>query len=70
MKLYLFIFIEIIFLMMIGLIIYHSEKMRNLKLSLGFNKIIFIIGFMKLCWFIWAFNKNMNMCDFAKEIYC
>lgn len=56
--------------MMIGLIIYHSEKTRNLKLSLGFNKIIFIIGFMKLCWFIWAFNKKMNMCDFAKEMYC
>ena len=70
MKLYVFILIEVIFLMMIGLIIYHAEKTRNLKLSLGFNKIIFIIATIKLVWFVWAFNKNMNMCNFAKEIYC
>uniref|UniRef100_A0A6C0FC23 Uncharacterized protein n=1 Tax=viral metagenome TaxID=1070528 RepID=A0A6C0FC23_9ZZZZ len=70
MKLYIFIFIEVIFLMMVGLIIYHAEKTRNLQLSLGFNKIIFIIATIKLVWFVWAFNKNMNMCNFAKEIYC
>tara|TARA_B110000261_G_scaffold163954_1_gene211464 strand:+ start:54 stop:266 length:213 start_codon:yes stop_codon:yes gene_type:complete len=70
MKLYIFILIEVIFLMMIGLIIYQAERKRNLKLSLGFNKIIFIISIIKLAWIAWAFNKNMNICDFAKEIYC
>jgi hypothetical protein len=70
MKLYIFILIELIFLMMIGLIIYHSEKSRNLKLSIGLNKIIFIIGLIKLTGFIYVFNKNMKMCDLANEIWC
>jgi len=70
MKLYIFIFIEIVFLMMIGLIIYHAEKTRNLKLSIGFNKIVFFAATIKLTLFIWAFNKNMKMCDFANEIFC
>ena len=70
MKLYVFILIEVIFLMMIGLIIYHSEKSRNLTLSVGLNKIIFIIGLIKLTCFIYVFNKNMKMCDLANEIWC
>jgi len=70
MKLYIFILIEIIFLMMIGLIIYHSEQSKSLKLSIGLNKIIFIIGLIKLTGFIYVFNKNMKMCDLANEIWC
>lgn len=70
MKLYIFIFIEIVFLMLFGMVIYNAEKTRNFKLSLGFNKVIYIIGIIKLCFFIWAFNENMNVCNFAKEIYC
>lgn len=56
--------------MLFGMVIYNAEKTRNFKLSLGFNKVIYIIGIIKLCFFIWAFNENMNVCNFAKEIYC
>ena len=70
MKLYIFILIEIIFLMMIGLIIYHAEKSKNLKLNINFNKIIFIISIIKLTFFVWVFNKNITMCNLANEIWC
>jgi len=70
MKLYLFILIEIIFLMMIGLIIYHAQYGKNLQLSLGLNKIILIIGVIKLVYLTHSFNRNMSICDLSKELYC
>jgi len=56
--------------MMIGLIIYHAQYGKNLKLSLGLNKIILIIGVIKLVYLTHSFNRNMSICDLSKELYC
>ena len=70
MKLYLFILIELIFLMMIWLIIYHAEKGKNIQLSLGLNKIILIIGVIKLIYLTHCLRRNMSVCDLSQELYC
>ena len=70
MKLYLFLLIEVIFLMLIGLIIYHSERGKNLKLSLGLNKIILVIGVIKLVYLTHSLKRNMSVCDLSRELYC
>jgi len=70
MKLYLFILIELIFLMMIWLIIYHAEKGKNIQLSLGLNKIILIIGVIKLLYLTRSMKRDMSICDLSRELYC
>lgn len=70
MKLYLFVLIELIFLMMIWLIIYHAEKGNNIQLSLGLNKIILIIGVIKLIYLTRSMKRDISICDLSRELYC
>ena len=54
MKLYLFILIEILFMMLISVLIYNAQTNKNLKLSLQLNKIILIIGFIKIAYLTYS----------------
>jgi len=56
--------------MMIWLIIYNAEKGKNIQLSLELNKIILIIGVIKLIYLSRSFRKNMTVCDLSRELYC
>ena len=56
--------------MMIWLIIYHAEKGKNIQLSLGLNKIILIIGVIKLLYLTRSMKRDMSICDLSRELYC
>ena len=70
MKLYIFILIEFFFLLMLALIIYNAQVKKNLQLSLGINKIIFILCIIKLGYLLCSFKRNLTICDLSKELYC
>jgi hypothetical protein len=70
MKLYLFILIEILFMMLISVLIYNAQTNKNLKLSLQLNKIILIIGFIKIAYLTYSIKRDMSVCDLSKELYC
>ena len=70
MKLYLFILIEILFMMLISVFIYNTQTNKNLKLSLQLNKIILIIGFIKIAYLTYSIKRDMSVCDLSKELYC
>jgi hypothetical protein len=70
MKLYLFILIEILFMMLISVLIYNAQTNKNLKLSLQLNKIILIIGFIKIAYLTYSIKRDMSVCDISKELYC
>mgnify|MGYP000913330807 CR=1 FL=1 len=65
------IFIEIIFVLLLGMVVFVSKKQRNFFLSYNLNLVILIIAVMKLFWFLWAYNNNLNtLCDFSNYMYC
>jgi hypothetical protein len=70
MKLHIFILIEFIFLLMLALIIYNAEVRNNLELSLGLNKIIFIVSIIKLLYLAYSFNNKMTMCQLSNKLFC
>ena len=71
MKISIFIFIELFFIMLIGIIVYVSKVQKNFLLSYKLNLVILIIAVFKLFWFLHAQNNGMqNVCQFAKSIYC
>jgi hypothetical protein len=65
------IFIELIFILLLGIIVFVSKKQRNFFLSYNLNLVILIIAVLKLFWFLWAYQNNMNtMCEFSNHLYC
>jgi hypothetical protein len=65
------IFIELVFILLLGVIVFVSKKQRNFFLSYNLNLVILIISVLKLFWFLWAYQNNMkNMCDFSNHLYC
>ena len=56
--------------MMIWLIIYQAEKGKNIQISLGLNKIILFIGFIKLIYLTRSMKRDMSICDLSRELYC
>jgi hypothetical protein len=65
------IFIELIFIMLIGLIVYVSKKQKNFFLSYNLNLVILIVSVCKLFWFLWAFQNNYeNTCQLSKKMHC
>ena len=55
---------------MLALIIYNAQVKKNLQLSLGLNKIIFILCIIKLGYLLCSFKRNLTICDLSKELYC
>ena len=72
MNLVILIFIQMIFVMLIGLIVFVSKKQRNFYLSYNLTLIILCISIAKLFWFLWIFSKdqNANLCNISKKMYC
>ena len=55
---------------MLALIIYNAEVRNNLELSLGLNKIIFIVSIIKLLYLAYSFNYKMTMCQLSNQLFC
>ena len=70
MKLYLFLIYEVVFLMLIGLIIYYAEIRRNLQLSLGLNKIIFVLCIFNVFFISYYIKQDLTICDLSKDLFC
>lgn len=70
MKLYLFLIYEVVFLMLIGLIIYYAEIKRNLQLSLGLNKIIFVLCVFNVVLISYYIKRGLSICDLSNDLFC
>ena len=71
MKISIFIFIELFFIMLIGIIVYVAKVQKNFLLSYKLNLVILTISILKLTWILHAqFNGIRNTCQFAKSIHC
>ena len=57
-------------MMLISVLIYNAQTNKNLKLSLQLNKIILIIGFIKIAYLTYSIKRDMSVCDISKELYC
>jgi hypothetical protein len=65
------IFIELMFILLIGLIIYVCKKQKNFFLSYNLNLLILIVSVCKLFYLLWAFHNNFsNTCQLSKNIWC
>ena len=47
-----------------------TKKGKNIQLSLGLNKIILIIGVIKLLYLTRSMKRDMSICDLSRELYC
>ena len=56
--------------MLIALIIYYAEVKKNLQLSLGLNKIIFLICFFNVLFISYNIKENVTICGLSKKIFC
>lgn len=72
MKLPILILIQLIFVLLIGLIVYVSKKQQNFSLVFNLSLFILAISLIKLVWFIWMYTKNkkITLCELVKNIYC
>lgn len=70
MKFYLFLIYEIIFLMLIALIIYYAELKKNLKLSLGLNKIILFFCILNVIFISYNIKQNKSICEVSQDLFC
>ncbi len=64
------IFFELIFILLIGLVVYTSKKQRNFFLSYNLNLIVLCISIFKLFWLLWAFQQDTSLCDLSRKWYC
>ena len=65
------IFIELFFVLLIGLIIYVCKKQKNFFLSYNLNLVILIVSVCKLFYLLWAFHNNQsNVCQLTKDMWC
>ncbi len=65
------IFIELFFILLLGIIVYTSKKQRNFFLSYNLNLVILIIAVLKLFWFLWFYYRNFtSLCDISNYLYC
>ena len=70
MKFYLFLIYEIVFLMLIALIIYYAELKKNLKLSLGLNKIIVFFCILNVVFISYNIRENKTICEVSQDLFC
>ncbi len=71
MNLPILIFIQLIFILFIGLIVYVSKKQRNFFLLYNFNLFVLCVSVLELFWFLWAYHNNVeNACEFSKNMWC
>tara|TARA_B100000900_G_C20076391_1_gene512207 strand:- start:68 stop:286 length:219 start_codon:yes stop_codon:yes gene_type:complete len=70
MKFYLFLIYEIVFLMLIALIIYYAELKKNLKLSLGLNKIILFFCILNVVFISYNIRENKSICEVSQDLFC
>ena len=70
MKFYLFLIYEIVFLMLIALIIYYAELKKNLKLSLGLNKIILFFCILNVVFISYNIRENKSICEVSQNLFC
>ena len=70
MKFYLFLIYEIVFLMLIALIIYYAELKKNLKLSLGLNKIILFFCILNVVFISYNIKENKSICEVSQDLFC
>ena len=71
MNLSLLIFIELFFVLLIGLIVYVCKKQKNFFLSYNLNLLILISSVCKLFYLLWAYHNNYtNMCQLSNNIWC
>lgn len=70
MKFYLFLIYEIVFLMLIALIIYYAELKKNLKLSLGLNKIILFFCILNVLFISYNIRENKTICEVSQDLFC
>ena len=70
MNIIVFIFIELIFILLLGIIVYVSKLQKNFLLSYNLNLIILCLSVMKLFWLLWAFEKGYSVYDFTTKILC
>ena len=70
MKFYLFLIYEIVFLMLIALIIYYAELKKNLKLSLGLNKIILFFCILNVIFISYNIRENKSICEVSQDLFC
>ena len=52
------IFFELIFLLLIGLVVYVCKKQQKFFLSYNLNLVILIVSVCKLFYLLWAFHNN------------
>lgn len=64
------IFIELFFILFLGLIVYVCKKQKNFFLSYNFNLLILIISVSKLFYLLWAYQNYSNMCQLSKHNWC
>lgn len=70
MHLIVLIFIELFFILFLGLIVYVCKKQKNFFLSYNFNLLILIISISKLFYLLWAYQNYSNMCQLSKHTWC
>lgn len=64
------IFIELFFILLLGLIVYVCKKQKNFFLSYNFNLLILIASVCKLFYLLWTYQHYSNMCQLSKDIWC
>jgi uncharacterized membrane protein len=70
MNLFFLIVIEIIFLILIGMVVYVVGKQGNFMLSYSLNKVFLVLLGIELTVLIYAFQYDSNTCTFAKNVFC
>ena len=70
MNLFFLIVIEMIFLVLIGMIVYVAGKQKNFTLSYSLNKVLLILVGIELTVLIYAFQYDKDTCTFGKNVFC
>ena len=70
MNLFFLIVIEIIFLILIGMVVYVVGKQGNFMLSYSLNKVFLVLLGIELTVLIYAFQYDRDTCTFAKNVFC
>ena len=67
---FIYAFIDLFFLLLIGVIVFVSYEQKNFKLSLGLNLAILVMLFLKMVMYLFGLYNNWTMCDLSTKLFC
>ena len=65
-----FIGIDILLLLLLGIIIHNVRQKKNLELSVHLNMVLFMMIFIELLFFTYMFLHDVPLCAVSRNLFC